>query len=203
MPCLSVYRKTSKKVLWCFQASSEAAQNMSIFPFSCFLLGYFFFYIKFGAYRELINCWSTLLSKCGLHSVCDRDVCVCVWAVYEPSMYTIMLQNYFYRGSKTVCLLDCGELQRSLQSLCCEWYPLQSWEPQKRLENPCEIVSNFAYIWLEKIEQCIHRFHLNLPELCREGVTTCSLLVAFDAALLAVSELKNSSFPFWALYSIL
>lgn len=129
------------------------------------------------------------------------ETCVCVWAVYEPSICTIILQNYFYRGSKTVCLLDCGELQRSLQSLCCERHPLQSWEPQKRLENPCETLSNFAYIG--KMERCIPRFHLNLPEFCREGVMTCSLPMAFDATLLAVSELRNNSFPFRALYSIL
>lgn len=148
MPCLSVYKKTSMKVPWCF-LPVQRLLRIWVFSHPMFIGLIFFFNIIFVTYRELSNtkalcCWNVNFT---LHVT---ETCVCVWAVYEPSIYTIMLQNYFYRSSKTVCLLDCGELQRSLQSLCCEWHPLQSWEPQKRLENPCETVSNFAYIWSEK-----------------------------------------------------
>lgn len=142
--------------------------------------------------------------KCGLHPACDRDLCVCVClnCVWDKHLYN-NASKLFLQGQQN-CMPTGLWWTSEKPTISLLWTASSSImrapeEVRKSMWNRFQLC---VYL-IGKMEQCIHRSHLNLPEFWRESVMTCSLLMAFNAALLAVSELKNSSFPFWALYSIL
>lgn len=140
--------------------------------------------------------------KFWLHSTCDRDLCVCLSCVWAKHLYN----NYsklFLQGQQN-CMPTGLWWTSEKPTISLLWTASSS--IMRAPEEVRKSVWNYFQLCIYligKMEQCIHRFHLNLLEFCREGVMTCSLPMAFDATLLAVSELRNSSFPFRALYSIL